>query len=209
MPSQCHPKNSPSKRGETTPNPPLKGDNPPLKGDNPPNPPLEGGDKNEYVSPEDVVRILEDLGCQLEVKEENPLIWLVTVPPYRYRDLEREIDLIEEVARLYGYDHFYDTLPTQSQTGYIPSSWQIQRQIRNSLTGLGLTELVQYSLVSPEKAEIKIANPLFSEYSALRTNLIDGLITAFEYNQAQGNGALNAFEIGRVFWSKDGNVCTK
>ncbi len=173
----------------------------------PPNPPSKGGNiELGEVAPEDVVRILEDLNCQLEVTQENPLTWLVTVPPYRYRDLEREIDLIEEVARLYGYDHFYDTLPTQSQTGYIPSSWQIQRQIRNSLTGLGLTELVQYSLVSPEKAEIKIANPLFSEYSALRTNLIDGLITAFEYNQAQGNGALNAFEIGRVFWSKDGKM---
>lgn len=160
------------------------------------------------VAPENVVRILEDLGCKLKIKTESPfpLVWLVTVPSYRYRDLEREIDLIEEVARLYGYDRFTDTLPNQSQTGYIPSSLQIQRQIRNGLIGLGLTELVQYSLVSPEKAQITIANPLFSEYSALRSNLIDGLITAFEYNQAQGNGYLKGFEIGRVFWLEDGNM---
>ena len=84
------------------------------------------------VSPEDVVRILTDLGCQLTVKSEQPLIWWVTVPPYRYRDLEREIDLIEEVARLYGYDHFNDTLPSQARVGYIPSSIQIQRQIKSS-----------------------------------------------------------------------------
>jgi phenylalanyl-tRNA synthetase beta chain len=81
---------------------------------------------------------------------------------------------------------------------------QIQRQISANLRGLGLTELVQYSLVSPNKGEIKIANPLFSEYSALRSNLIDGLINAFEYNQAQGNGYLKGFEIGRVFWLEDG-----
>ncbi|MBD2392731.1 phenylalanine--tRNA ligase subunit beta [Cyanobacterium aponinum FACHB-4101] len=157
------------------------------------------------VPKEDIVRILEDLGCKLEVKSESPLIWLVTVPPYRYRDLEREIDLIEEVARLYGYDHFTDTLPTQSGVGYIPTNLQIQRKIRSSLQGLGLTELMQYSLVSANQAQIKIANPLFSEYSALRSNLIDGLINAFEYNQAQGNGYLKGFEIGRVFWLEDGN----
>lgn len=152
------------------------------------------------VSPEDVVRILTDLGCQLEVKTESPKIWLVTVPSYRYRDLEREIDLIEEVARLFGYDRFVDTLPSQSQVGYLSSSVQIQRQISQNLRGLGLTQLIQYSLVSPNQAQIKIANPLFSEYSALRSNLIDGLINAFEYNLAQGNGYLKGFEIGRVFW---------
>ncbi|RMD67787.1 MAG: phenylalanine--tRNA ligase subunit beta [Cyanobacteria bacterium J149] len=157
------------------------------------------------VPREDIVRILEDLGCKLEVKSESPLIWLVTVPPYRYRDLEREIDLIEEVARLYGYDHFTDTLPTQSGVGYIPTNLQIQRKIRASLQGLGLTELMQYSLVSANQAQIKIANPLFSEYSALRSNLIDGLINAFEFNQAQGNGYLKGFEIGRVFWLENGN----
>ncbi len=170
--------------------------------------PLEGEEKSlGNVLPEDVERILGDLGCQLKVKTENPLVWLVTVPSYRYRDLEREIDLIEEVARLYGYDHFTDTLPAQSQVGYLPSSVQIQRQIRANLRGLGLTELVQYSLVSPNQGEIKIANPLFSEYSALRSNLVDGLINAFEYNQAQGNGYLKSFELGRVFWLENGKMC--
>lgn len=164
---------------------------------------LVEGEGLQDISPDDVVRILEDLGCKLAIKTESPLTWLVTVPSYRYRDLEREIDLIEEVARLYGYDHFTDTLPAQSQVGYIPSSYQIQRHIRTCLQGLGLTELVQYSLVSPEKASVKIANPLFSEYSALRSNLIDGLINAFEFNHAQGNGYLKGFEIGRVFWLED------
>ena len=158
------------------------------------------------VNGEDVVRILSDLGCTLEVKTETPKVWLVTVPPYRYRDLEREIDLIEEVARLYGYDRFYDTLPAQSQVGFIPSSIKIQRQIIKSLTGLGLTQFIQYSLVLADKADIKIANPLLSEYSGLRTNIIDGLIDSYSYNIAQGNEAVKGFEIGRVFWSEEGKT---
>ena len=167
---------------------------------------VKEGESLTDVASEDVVRILSDLGCSLEVKSETPKVLLVTVPPYRYRDLEREIDLIEEVARLYGYDRFYDTLPAQAKVGYLPSSLQIKRKIIKSLTGLGLTQLIQYSLVSPEKADIKIANPLFNEYSALRTNIIDGLIDSYAFNIAQGNGALKGFEIGRIFWSDNGEM---
>jgi phenylalanyl-tRNA synthetase beta chain len=165
---------------------------------------VKQGDSLIDIASEDVERILEDLGCQLELISPSPKIWQVTVPPYRYRDLEREIDLIEEVARLFGYDHFADTLPAKTEPGYLSFRLTTERKLRSCLRGLGLTELVQYSLVKPTGKEIVLSNPLFSEYSALRTNLIDGLITAFEYNQAQGNGALNGFEIGRIFW-KDGD----
>ncbi|MEB3226378.1 MAG: phenylalanine--tRNA ligase subunit beta, partial [Synechococcus sp.] len=146
----------------------------------------------------DVERILADLGCELESTGEG--IWDVQVPPYRYRDLEREIDLIEEVARLYGYDNFCDTLPSQSAAGYLSPAEKINRKLRESFRAIGLTEVVHYSLVKPELADIKLSNPLFVEYSALRKELLTGLIDAFAYNQSQGNGALNAFEIGRVFW---------
>ncbi|MEG3440136.1 phenylalanine--tRNA ligase subunit beta [Pannus brasiliensis CCIBt3594] len=154
----------------------------------------------------DVERILSDLGCQLSVTSENPRVWSVTVPDYRYRDLEREIDLIEEVARLYGYDRFCDTLPAKTEAGGLSFEETVQRRVREAFRAVGLTELVQYSLVKPELAEVVIANPLFVEYSALRTNLLDGAIDAFEYNQSQGNGALNGFEIGRVFRLEEGNI---
>lgn len=160
------------------------------------------GDSLGEILPEDVERILRDLGCKLEQIKENPLIWSVTIPSYRYRDLEREIDLIEEVARLYGYDHFDDTLPAKTEPGYLSFRLQTERKIRACLRGLGLTEIVQYSLVKPKGKEIVLQNPLFSEYSALRSNIIDGLIVAFEYNQSQSNGALNGFEIGRIFWQE-------
>ena len=68
----------------------------------------------------------------------------------------------------------------------------------------GLTELIHYSLVKPgEDRQIVLSNPLFAEYSALRTDLISGLIDAFQYNLEQGNGALNGFEIGRIFWREE------
>jgi len=153
------------------------------------------------IAAADVERILTALGCELKPLELD--IWSVKVPPYRYRDLEREIDLIEEVARLYGYDHFCDTLPRKTEAGYLSEPEKVRRQIREALRGVGLTELMQYSLVKPEGKEITIANPLFSEYSALRTDLISGLISAFSYNLAQGNGGLNGFEIGRIFWNSD------
>ncbi|PSF37222.1 phenylalanine--tRNA ligase subunit beta [Aphanothece hegewaldii CCALA 016] len=158
------------------------------------------------IAASDVERILTDLGCQLGNVHQTPKIWSVTVPSYRYRDLEREIDLIEEVARLYGYDHFCDTLPSKTEAGGLSFEEQIQRKLRELFRSVGLTELVQYSLVKPVKDEVTLANPLFAEYSALRTNLLSGLIDAFEYNLAQGNGALNGFEIGRVFWRTEDGI---
>jgi phenylalanyl-tRNA synthetase beta chain len=156
-------------------------------------------DGSGQIEAEDVERILTDLGCTLEPVVGKDNVWTVVVPPYRCRDLEREIDLIEEVARLYGYDRFIDKLPDKTEPGKLSSEDRVQRQLREAFRAVGLTEVVQYSLVKPEKEEVVIANPLFVEYSALRTNLLDGLINAFEYNQSQGNGGLNAFEIGRTF----------
>jgi phenylalanyl-tRNA synthetase beta chain len=153
-----------------------------------------------YIEATDVESILGALGCNLEPVTGKNNTWLVKVPPYRYRDLEREIDLIEEVARLYGYDRFCDTLPDKTEPGYLSTEYAIKNKLRAVLRGVGLTEVVQYSLVKPTGKEVKLANPLFAEYSALRADLISGLLDAFVYNQSQGNGALNAFEIERVFF---------
>lgn len=168
----------------------------------------------------DVERILTALGCQLErtSSELEAIAWTVTVPPYRYRDLEREIDLIEEVARLYGYDRFQDTLPRSTRPGGLSATQQAKHRWREVLRAVGLTELQHYSLVKPQTepeeagleprvapsaAEIVLQNPLFVEYSALRTELISGLVEAFAYNLSRGNGALNGFEIGRRFWQDE------
>lgn len=152
----------------------------------------------------DVERTLTALGCQVTAVATQPPVWKVTVPPYRYRDLEREIDLIEEVARVYGYDNFWETLPEKSEAGFLPIDVQVLRKLRDTLRGEGLTELMHYSLVKPgEDRQVVLSNPLFTEYSALRTDLLAGLIDAFQYNLEQGNGALNGFEIGRIFWQEE------
>jgi phenylalanyl-tRNA synthetase beta chain len=174
--------------------------------------------ESPYLRPEEVEKILTALGCTLvrDQKEDSILgcelvqdqnsdsvVWKVTIPPYRYRDLEREIDLIEEVARLYGYDQFRDTLPSQGVCGYLPLEQVATRQIRAVFRGEGLTELMHYSLVKTEgDNQVILDNPLFVEYSALRTEMLTGLIDAFVYNLENGNGPLNGFEIGRIFWKE-------
>lgn len=154
------------------------------------------------LQPEEIERILKALGCEVAVTATG--LWNVVVPPYRYRDLEREIDLIEEIARLYGYNNFCETLPEKTEAGYLSLEQQLTRKVREAFRAVGLTELAHYSLVKPgEERQIILSNPLFPDYSALRTNLLSGLIEAFQYNLEQGNGALQGFEYGRIFWSEE------
>lgn len=147
-----------------------------------------------------VVEILETLGFTLT--ETTPdAVWTVTVPPYRYRDIEREIDLIEEIARLHGYDQFCETLPSKTEPGYLPPEEKFTQKLRQVMRGAGLTEVLHYSWVKPgDDKLISVVNPLLVEFSALRTELLTGLINAFAYNLEQGNGPLNGFELGRIFW---------
>lgn len=153
---------------------------------------------------DDVERSLTALGCELKPITPGE-VWSVTVPPYRYRDLEREIDLIEEVARLHGFNNFSDTLPSGDLLGCLSIEEAITRKVHTAMKAVGLTEVMHYSLVKPNGSDrqITLANPLFVEYSALRTELLTGLIDAFQYNLEQGNGPLNAYEIGRVFWREE------
>ncbi len=166
--------------------------------------PIELGKTTGELQQSDIQRILTALGCQVTPDPDQEGVSMVRVPPYRYRDLEREIDLIEEIARLYGYDNFCDTLPDKTEPGYLSVEEQLTRQLRAAFRAAGLTELIHYSLVKPgEQRQVVLTNPLFAEYSALRTDLISGLIDAFEYNRSQGNGSLNGFEIGRIFWQEE------
>jgi phenylalanyl-tRNA synthetase beta chain len=165
--------------------------------------PVTLGDELGELQPADIERILKALGCEVSALTASG-VWAVVVPPYRYRDLEREIDLIEEIARLYGYNNFCETLPEKTEAGYLSIEQQLTRKIREAFRAVGLTELAHYSLVKPgEPRQVVLSNPLFPDYSALRTDLLSGLIDAFHYNLEQGNGALQGFEYGRIFWSEE------
>jgi phenylalanyl-tRNA synthetase beta chain len=166
--------------------------------------PIDDDGEPGDITVEDVERTLTALGCQLTVAEGDAeeTVWAVIVPPYRYRDLEREIDLIEEVARLYGYDRFMDTLPSESAAGFLSLDEELLRQIRAAFRAVGLNEVVQYSYAIEKLnngSQVEIVNPMFTEYSTLRSELISGLIQSFQANLAQGNGPLQGFEISKIF----------
>ncbi len=167
---------------------------------------VEQGSSAVMLHPQEIEECLTALGFELRPNATEAPVeewsWTVQVPPYRYADIEREIDLIEEIARIYGYDKFVETLPARTELGYLPDDQVWLRQIRSTLRGLGLTEVMHSSLVTPQPqtaGQVIIANPIAHEYSALRSDLLTGLISAVSYNLAQGNGILNGFEIGRVF----------
>ncbi len=166
--------------------------------------PIDDDGEPGDITVEDVERTLTALGCQLSVTEGDAeeTVWDVIVPPYRYRDLEREIDLIEEVARLYGYDRFMDTLPSESAAGFLSLDEELLRRVRAAFRAVGLNEVVQYSYAIEKLnngSQVEIVNPMFTEYSTLRSELISGLIQSFQTNLAQGNGALQGFEISKIF----------
>lgn len=165
-------------------------------------PALQGEELVELPAKE-IERILKVLGCTVKPTT-TPQVWTVTVPPYRYRDLEREIDLIEEIARLYGYNNFCETLPEKTEPGYLSPEQTLLRQVRQACRAVGLTEVLHYSVTKGGgDRQVELTNPLFTEYSALRTNLVEGLIDAFQYNLEQHNPPLNAFEVGHIFWTDE------
>ena len=164
------------------------------------------GDLPSPIAPDTIETILTTLGCQV-TPSPTAGVWSVAVPPYRYRDLEREVDLIEEIARIYGYNHFADTLPQKSAGGYLSVDTLLARRLREACRGAGLTELLHYSLTKPTSdRQVTLANPLFPEYSALRQDLIDGLLDAYVFNLNQGNGPLHGFELGHIFWQDDQGI---
>ncbi len=175
------------------------------------------------VQARDVEEILPALGFQMSACELRPTlakpgadaselattarcVWQVRVPPYRMRDIEREIDLIEEFARLYGYDQFAETLPPETEIGSLSPREKGLRLIRETFRSVGLTELIHISLcaAAADREAVAITNPMSPEFSALRRQLLPGLLEAFQYNWDQGNGPLFGFEIGKIFWLEEG-----
>ena len=132
--------------------------------------------------------------------DNNNLSWSVKIPVSRMDDLEREIDLIEEIGRLHGFNNFITSLPNISQVGKEDFSYQIRKKLTNCFLNEGLNELVQYSLVNDSSLKsIKLINPLISDCSTLRRSLLPNLIHLVSENSKQGNGTLEGFEYGHTF----------
>ncbi len=142
---------------------------------------------------------------------------LVTPPSFRV-DLEREIDLVEEIARLKGYNEISTTLPTVPMTFSSQAEDRLlRRKISRIMTGLGCSEAINYSFTDPanfdkltleendhRRRTIKIMNPLSEEQSIMRTTLLPGLLENARHNINHQNNDLKLFEIGKVFLPVDG-----
>lgn len=139
---------------------------------------------------------LQALGCELASTGEG---WLVTIPHSRCQDLCREVDLVEEVARLVGYDRFGAALPTALAPGGRNRQQNLLLQLRQRFIATGLQELCHMSLDQGGPGALALANPLVSDHSCLRTVLYTGLLRAAQSNTQQGNGGLWGFEVGKVF----------
>ncbi|MFZ0407257.1 MAG: phenylalanine--tRNA ligase subunit beta [Cyanobium sp.] len=139
---------------------------------------------------------LEALGCCLEPCEAG---WRVTVPPERGMDLCRPVDLIEEVARLVGYDQFATHLCDPLEPGGLSPEQQVERRLRRALCAAGLQESCSLSLVAAAPGRVPLANPLLADYGHLRDNLHDELLQAARRNLQASQPGFWAFEIGQVF----------
>jgi len=166
---------------------------------------------------EDVWDALAPLGIELDTPAEDEGehggdgdTVVAIVPTFR-PDLDREIDLVEEVARRIGFDRIGRTLPdTRGQVGALTPRQRERRLAADALVGVGLSEAITLSLVSPADLEragapldrmVRATNPLRAEESVLRTAVLPGLLRALAGNHSQGLNDVALFEMGRVFLS--------
>lgn len=133
----------------------------------------------------------------------------VEIPSHR-PDLEREIDLVEEVVRIQGYENLRSTLPDTGQVGDVTAGYAFRRRIREALVRVGVREALSLSFASAEDLElmgeaegVRVANPPSSGEPFLRTSLVPNLLRALARNVARGVGGAALFEVGRVFRSGD------
>jgi len=151
------------------------------------------------ISTTQITEYLQRLDFEFLFNSETQ-IWSVTIPKARIDDLEREIDLIEEIGRLHGFNNFITNLPTVSNIGQEDFSYQIRKKLTNCFINEGLNELIQYSLVNEKNVDtIPLINPLITDCSTLRTSLLPNLIKSVSENLKQGNNILEGFEYGHIF----------
>jgi len=177
------------------------------------------GDPITPLNAQNVRRTLEALGCEVVgfapedegSLEGEPAGFQLRLPSWRL-DLEREIDLIEEVARVYGYNRFADTLPTFTGTVRELPHAQQERILRETLRSLGFSEAVSSTFVSAEEAAVfgtaavAMGNPLSAEAGMLRPALAPGMATMLALNLHRDVSAVRLFEMGTVFTGSTASV---
>lgn len=160
------------------------------------------------LSVAEITDILNRLELSVKTKGDE---LLVTVPTFR-GDLVKEIDIVEEVARIYGYNAIESTLPKGATWGAKTNAQEIEDYTKDTLNGLGLNEITTYSFVSPKSLSsinipedsflgrsIKLINPLGEEYSVMRTSLMPNMLDVLSTNYKRNVPTALAFELGSIF----------
>src|SRR5690606_18306035 len=156
------------------------------------------------IADAEVERILRALGLGVEADAEG---WTVTAPTRRF-DLAIEEDLIEEVARIHGYDAVPTTLPGGATRLPMATETQVPEQdLRRAMAGRGYLEAINYAFVDAallarwqaDEPLVPLANPLSAELGVMRPRLLPGLVDALGRNAARQQGRVRLFELGKVF----------
>jgi len=152
------------------------------------------------------------LRLKLEARREGEDL-IVSVPPYRH-DIELEADLIEEVARMYGYNNIPETLPAITSVLKLPTPLQkLENRVKQHMVSLGFNQIISYSFIPSnideafrEKKPLLLKNPLSEDQSAMRTSLKWGMYDALRRNILNDEFNLKFFEMGRVFHPATGEM---
>jgi phenylalanyl-tRNA synthetase beta chain len=161
------------------------------------------------VTEDDVLGALRPLEIEVEGHGDD----LTATPPSFRPDLEREIDLVEEVARRVGFDSIGRTVPKAAQqVGGLTHRQRERRQVADALVGAGAAEAMAVPLVAPEllahfglTGAVALTNPLRADESVLRMALLPGLVRAAAFNASRDNPDVTLFEIGTVFFPPEGD----
>jgi phenylalanyl-tRNA synthetase beta chain len=157
-----------------------------------------------------VVEVLGRLGFRIESSHHGA--WRVEVPTFRV-DISREADLVEEIARFYGYDRIpSEVTPASSFAATVNRKRERLDRLRETLLGQGLDEVINWSFADPEReaaagsgrAPVAIRNPISNRASVLRTTLLPGLLENAAWNLNRGLEGVHVFEMGNVYyWGDD------
>lgn len=159
----------------------------------------------EGLSTHQILHILRKLGFDATPERTDASEFTVHVPSWRL-DVSREIDLIEEIARVHGYDKFPNTLPSYAGAVIEKPDAKKDAKLRSSLLGLGYNEAISLVFISHEDAKkfsaagpVELANPQSEEASVMRTSMLPGMLNMIAYNLNRGIDDVRLFEMGSIY----------
>jgi phenylalanyl-tRNA synthetase beta chain len=162
------------------------------------------------LSTGEIFRILKKLGFTLIPEGQGTAEFRVQIPSWRL-DVEREIDVIEEIARLHGYDKFENTLPSYSGAVVELPQAAVDATLRTRALALGYNEAISLTFISHADAErfssasvLELENPLSEEASVMRTSMAPGMLDMLAWNLNRDSENVRLFEMGRVYEMRGG-----